>query len=88
MTFIETNRLLLRNITPEDADIMYDYRNNEICAIDIEYALILDRMYKNKLKEGDLDRFTKDQIAEMQATCAKRRADIESLYETVNLLGL
>ena len=32
MTFIETNRLLLRNITPEDADIMYDYRNNEICA--------------------------------------------------------
>ena len=62
--------------------------NNEICAIDIEYALILDRMYKNKLKEGDLDRFTKDQIAEMQATCAKRRADIESLYETVNLLGL
>lgn len=62
--------------------------NNEICAVDIDYALILDRMYKNKLKEGDLDRFTKQQIAEMQAACARRRANIESLYETVNRLGL
>ena len=29
---IETKRLLLRNLAPRDADIMYDYRNNEICA--------------------------------------------------------
>lgn len=32
MIFIETNRLRLRNVKPKDADIMYDYRNNEICA--------------------------------------------------------
>lgn len=32
MTFIETERLLLRNVAAKDADIMYDYRNNEICA--------------------------------------------------------
>lgn len=32
MTFIETERLLLRNVSLKDADIMYDYRNNEICA--------------------------------------------------------
>lgn len=62
--------------------------NNEICAVDINYSLILDRMYKNKLKEGDLDRFTQEQIADMQAACARRRAQIESLYETVNRLGL
>ena len=62
--------------------------NNEICAVDIDYALILDRMYKNKLKEGDLDRFTKEQIAQMQAACARRRANIESLYATVNRLNL
>ena len=43
---------------------------------------------KNKLKEGDLDRFSKEQIAEMQAACARRRANIESLYETINRLGL
>ena len=32
MTFIETNRLLLRNVASKDADIIYDYRNNPICA--------------------------------------------------------
>ena len=32
MIFIETNRLILRNVAAKDADIMYDYRNNEICA--------------------------------------------------------
>ena len=32
MRFFETDRLFLRNITAKDADTMYDYRNNEICA--------------------------------------------------------
>ncbi len=32
MTFIETDRLVLRNVQPGDAEIMFDYRNNEICA--------------------------------------------------------
>ena len=33
MIFIETKRLILRNVLAKDADIMYDYRNNEICAL-------------------------------------------------------
>ena len=32
MTFLETERLRLRNATPKDADTIFDYRNNEICA--------------------------------------------------------
>lgn len=32
MIFIETARLILRNVSAKDADNMYDYRNNEICA--------------------------------------------------------
>lgn len=32
MIAFETERLRLRNVTAKDADIMYDYRNNEICA--------------------------------------------------------
>ena len=32
MIFLETERLILRNIQPPDAEVMYDYRNNEICA--------------------------------------------------------
>ncbi len=32
MIFLETERLILRNVKAEDVAIMYDYRNNEICA--------------------------------------------------------
>ncbi len=32
MTFLETGRLRLRNVQPKDADIIFDYRNNEACA--------------------------------------------------------
>ena len=32
MIFIETNRLILRNVSAKDADTIHDYRNNEICA--------------------------------------------------------
>ena len=32
MIFLETNRLILRNVAAKDADIIFDYRNNEICA--------------------------------------------------------
>lgn len=32
MIFIETDRLVLRNVAAKDAEIIYDYRNNEICA--------------------------------------------------------
>ena len=32
MRFLETARLILRNVAAKDADNMYDYRNNEICA--------------------------------------------------------
>lgn len=32
MIFMETKRLILRNVAAKDAEIMHDYRNNEICA--------------------------------------------------------
>jgi len=32
MIFLETNRLILRNVAPEDADTIFDYRNHEVCA--------------------------------------------------------
>jgi RimJ/RimL family protein N-acetyltransferase len=32
MLFLETDRLFLRNVTTDDVDIIFDYRNNEICS--------------------------------------------------------
>lgn len=32
MNFFETERLRLRNVIQEDVDVIFDYRNNEICS--------------------------------------------------------
>ena len=32
VNFMETERLVLRNVMPRDADVMFDYRNNKICS--------------------------------------------------------
>ena len=32
MVFLETDRLLLRNVITDDVDVMFDYRNNEMCS--------------------------------------------------------
>lgn len=63
------------------SNIVMCQNNGEIEPIDIAWALIVDRMYKNKLKEGDLDRFSAEEIEAMKALCAKRRAKIEHLYK-------
>ena len=55
--------------------------DGEVRPVDIAFALIADRMYKNKLKEGDLDKFTPDQIEAMKALCAKRVAELQNLYK-------
>lgn len=32
MIFLETERLILRNVAAKDAPVIFDYRNNELCA--------------------------------------------------------
>ncbi len=61
--------------------------DGQITSVDIAFALITDRMYKNKLKDGDLDAFTPEQIKEMEAICEKRRNDVKMRYELVNALA-
>lgn len=53
-------------------------------SLDIVFALTTDRMYKNKLKEGELDRYSDEELAAMRAICDKRRAEIEELYKIAN----
>ena len=54
---------------------------------DIRWALIVDRMYKGKLKDGDLDKFTPEQIEEMKAICKERHQYFVDMYEVVNAIG-
>ena len=77
-------------------DLILDGKSNlvvikdqyEIKSMDIVFALTTDRMYKNRLKDGDLDKFTPEQIEEMRAICDKRRAEINELYSVINDLAL
>lgn len=63
------------------SNVVMCVNNGRINAVDINYALVLDRMYKGKLKEGDLDNFSPDAIAQMKSTCVYRQAKIERIYQ-------
>ena len=61
--------------------------DGEIRDVDIAFALIADRMYKNKLKDGDLDRFSADELDSMRALIAKRNREIDRLYQVAADVG-
>ena len=75
--------LLLQGVS----DVVVISRHDKITSMEIKYALILDRMYKGKLKDGDLDNFTDEQIAEMKAICKERAEYFDDMYEVVNGVG-
>lgn len=63
------------------SDLVVCELDGVIRALDINFALIADRMYKNKLKPGDLDRFTPAQLEEMKALVEKRKDEIRRLWK-------
>ena len=69
------------------SDVVVIDRHGEITSMEIKFALILDRMYKNKLKDGDLDKFSAEEIKEMEKICAERRKYFDDMYEIVNEIG-
>ena len=58
--------------------------DGKIETLDILFALTADRLYKGTLKEGDLDKFSAEEIAAMEAIAEKRRAEIADLYSVAN----
>ena len=69
------------------SDVVICSRHDKIVTADIKWALIVDRMYKGKLKDGDLDSFSPEQIAKMEALCKERREYFDEMYEVVNAVG-
>ena len=58
-------------------------RSGVIRPLDINYALITDRYYKGKLQDGDLDRFSQEEVLSMKALSERRHKDIVYLYDMV-----
>ena len=75
--------LLLEGIS----DVVICSRHDKIVPVDIRWALIVDRMYKNKLKDGDLDSFSAEEIEAMKALCKERHEYFEDMYKIVNSVG-
>ena len=70
----------VNNLLQGRSNVVMCVNENRITAVDINFALALDKMYKNKLKDGDLEGFTSYQIAQMKARCEFRQAKIERFY--------
>ena len=89
------DRVLASTMGKEAVDLLLAGESNKvvcmqadkICSVDIGYALALDRMYKGKLKDGDLDKFTEQQIKEMRDFCAAKSAAFKDLYNTAYLIS-
>ena len=68
MGVFAVNELLKGN-----SNIVICERQGKIVAKDISYALKLDKMYKGKLKDGDLDEFDAETIEQMKAEVEEKR---------------
>ncbi len=66
------------------SDLVVCECGGKIVTKDINFALITDRMYKNKLKEGDLDKYSEEELAEMKATCEAKRQNFIDLYKIMD----
>ena len=78
----------VEQLLEDKSNIVVCEQGNQLVSMEIGYALVLDRMYKGKLKDGDLAPFTEEQIASMQAYCERKRALIASLAASVDRIGL
>ena len=89
------DRLTASKMGAKAVDLLLEGKSNlvvieddgRIESMDIVFALTTDRMYKNKLKDGDLDKYSEEELAQMKAICDKRRAEIEELYTLANQIG-
>lgn len=66
------------------SDLVVCERGSSIVTTDINFALITDRMYKNKLRDGDLDKYSEEELEKMRAICDAKRRGFEDLYKIMD----
>lgn len=63
-------------------------RNGDICAVSINYSHVLDAMYKDKLKEGELESLTPEELEIMKAEIEEKKRELLALYTVENKINL
>ena len=64
-----------------ESNLVICERKGDITSMNIGEALILDRMYKDKLKDGDLEKFSKETVEWMRDFCHKKFEKFKKLYD-------
>lgn len=83
------DRLLAAKMGYKAVELLLEGKSNlvvceqkgNITEMDIGYALILDRMYKGKLKDGDLEKFSPELVEIMKTFCAAKREEFLDMYK-------
>ena len=73
------DQLLLGN-----SDLVVCKIDDKIQCMEIRHALMTDRMFKHKLKDGDLDSFSEEYVMKMKARCAEIEKRMQRLYDIAN----
>ena len=76
--------LLLQGVS----DVVICSRHDKIVPMEIKFALILDRMYKGKLRDGDLDKFSAEDIERMKAEIEVKKATLLDLFTVGNKINI
>ncbi len=69
------------------SDMIVVERDGKITTCDIRWSQVLDRKYKGTLKEGMLDAYSPEQLAEMDAFIAEKKKGFEETYAMFNMLA-
>ncbi len=69
------------------SDLVVCEKGGNLTTTEIKFALILDRMFKKTLKDGDLEKFSADEVNLMKELCAKKQAAFDDLANTLNILA-
>ncbi len=71
-----------------ESNIVVCEKVGKVEGIDINFALMLDRMYKGILEDGDLDSFSQKDVEIMKYLTNKRRLDLLELNEVLKKINL
>ena len=80
LTATRMGAIAVEQLLAGKSDVVICEIDGQIQPVDINFALIVDRMYKNKLKESDLEGFSQEQYMEMKEIVKKRKDEIAHLY--------
>ena len=80
--------LAVKELLMGRSNIVMCERNGDITSADINYALNLDHMYKNKMDKCKLDQFDEETVERMKAQAEERRRELGILYNVSNMTCL